>query len=70
MKYTCQGVKATNDYLTVAMTVDYGSAIRFATVKVPIGLLLDRKILEAIDGEVRRRLQSHWTDDDPLPGIG
>lgn len=68
-KYQYQGISATNHYLTVYFTADYGSAIRFCEVKVPMDALLDERVTNAIDHHVRLRLRAHWEADDRLPGI-
>lgn len=70
MKHEYQGITATNQYLTVYFTSDYGAAIRFDEVKVPIDALLDERVTAAVDHMVRIRLRAVWEDDDALPGIG
>lgn len=70
MKFVCQGVKATRHYLTVYVSIDYGRSMRFGQIKVPLELLLQDQVTEAIDSLVRARLRSVWEDDDALPGIG
>lgn len=70
MKQPVQGVRATASYLQVLTTIDYGSAIRFQTVRVPWFMLCTQEVIEGIDRETRRALLEAWADDDPLPGIG
>lgn len=64
MKITCEGLTATEQYLTVHVTVHLGNAIRFSQVRVPITLLLHDSITSQMDRAVRRGLIEAWSEVD------
>lgn len=70
MKVTQAGVGLRGDNLVVGLQIDTGTWQRFATVDVPLHLLLHEDVTAALDTIVRRRLNERWTMlglDDTLP---
>lgn len=53
--YKAQGVRATDHYLTVYVTVEAGLTVRFAEIKVPMFMLVTDQVAGALAAELRRQ---------------
>lgn len=64
MKIELQGLTATERFITAHVTVYVGNTMRFSQVRIPIHLLLQEDVTEAMDTAVRRRLIQAWSEID------
>lgn len=70
IKVTHAGLGVRGSNLVVGLQVETGVWCRFATVDVPLMLLLNEDVTEALDRTVRRRLIEKWSGeplDEALP---
>lgn len=73
VKVTQAGLGVRGSNLVVGLQIETGVWSRFATVDVPLVLLLNEDVTEALDRTVRRRLIERWSEqviDEPLPFMG
>lgn len=70
IKVTHAGLGVRGSSLVVGLQIETGAWCRFATVDVPLALLLNEDVTEALDRTVRRRLIERWSSqpiEEPLP---
>lgn len=64
-----QGVTTSDLYLRVMFEYQVGGSIRFEECKVPLGDLLAKGVMEALDKTIRRRLIEQWSAELEGPGL-
>lgn len=60
MKITPSGIGVTPKFLTVGLRVDFGGAVRFSEVKVPIADLAASDVRNIIEDFVAADLRDTW----------
>lgn len=66
-RYKATGVKAQRHHLTVFVTIEVGTTVRFATVTVPWSMIADHEqtVRNGLEREFERRAQAKYEAGQP-----